>query len=201
MACAARRQACHVFTDGSAAARPASRPSIWAALRFAASRSAALGGGCILARACAPVRPLLLFIDRQWSEKMARVNAKEPLTGPNPGVHAGHSPARSRHPFTLPVNRIGAVEQQLGMAWIWEKPVVPMPPVERQLSSKADVQRLLARRGGATEAGPVADRQLLAAYRQNRQQSVGSESGRTPDMVDRSWHQRCAGSVHEPPPQ
>lgn len=36
---------------------------------------------------------------------------------------------------------------------------------------------------------------------QNRQPSVGSESGRTPDMVNRSCHRRRAVAVHEPPPQ
>ena len=62
-ACTRRRRAFHIFTDGCPAARPARRPSICAASRFAASSSAAVGGGCILARACAPVRPLLFVID------------------------------------------------------------------------------------------------------------------------------------------
>jgi hypothetical protein len=39
----------------------------------------------------------------------------------------------------------------------WDKPFVPMPQVEHQLFSKADVQRLFARLGVATEAGPVVE--------------------------------------------
>lgn len=46
----------------------------------------------------------------------------------------------------------------------WDKPVVPMPQVERQLLSEADVQRLFARRGVTTEAGPTADRQASCGH-------------------------------------
>jgi len=37
----------------------------------------------------------------------------------------------------------------------WDKPVVPMPQVEQQLLSEADVQRLFLRCGVTTETGPV----------------------------------------------
>jgi hypothetical protein len=42
----------------------------------------------------------------------------------------------------------------------WDKPVVPMPQVERQLLSEAGVQRLSAQRGVTTEAGPSVVRLL-----------------------------------------
>ena len=46
----------------------------------------------------------------------------------------------------------------------WDKPVVPMPQVERQLLSQADVRCLSARRGVMTEAGPVAVCRLLKSW-------------------------------------
>lgn len=42
----------------------------------------------------------------------------------------------------------------------WDKPVVLMPQVERQLLSNADVQRSSFRRGVPTEAGPLTVRQV-----------------------------------------
>ncbi len=59
---AERRRAFQILTEGCPAARPTSRPSICTTSRLAASSSAAVGAGWILARAYAPVRPLLFVM-------------------------------------------------------------------------------------------------------------------------------------------
>jgi hypothetical protein len=52
--------------------------------------------------------------------------------------------------YVLAFLRAGAIALK---GKVWDKPVVPMPQVERQLLSEADVQRLFVRRGVTTETG------------------------------------------------
>jgi hypothetical protein len=58
-----------------------------------------------------------------------------------------------RHPFMS----VRCLDERPRNDKKWDKPVIPMQQVERQLLSEADVRRLSARRGITTEAGPVSD--------------------------------------------
>ena len=67
-----------------------------------------------------------------------------------------------------------------------DKPVIPAPQIGRQLSSKADVERVAAQHRVTTEAGPEAARQRSTTHGKKPMRSAGTPL--------RSKHQDRSGS-------
>ena len=110
---AERRRSFHILTEGCPDARPASRPSICATSRFAASSSVAIGTGWMLARACAPVRPLLLVMGNAMASdagcRQSRIgidDAASRHTTPKRTLRVPGCVQNFGHPFRLRPSRL-----------------------------------------------------------------------------------------------